>query len=101
MTRAAQRQALKAFSRNHTRELHLLLAIDLGRFSQVVFQQLYNRMQWEGVVAPADNDHVAAATGRARRPLAARLERAFVRRSAAAAPHWRHAVTPLRESEGS
>jgi len=101
MTRAAQRQALKAFSRNHTRELHLLLAIDLGRFSQVVFQQVYNRLQWEGVVAPADNDHAGGATGRARRPLATRLERAFVRRSAAAAPLWLHAVTPPRECETS
>jgi hypothetical protein len=46
MTTADQRQVLKAFSRDYTRELHHLLAADLGRSRQFVFQQLYNRLQW-------------------------------------------------------
>ena len=46
MNRAHQHQVLEAFSRNYTRELHNLLAADLGRSPQFVFQQLYNRLQW-------------------------------------------------------
>ena len=46
MTRTDQRQVLEAFSRDYARELHNLLAADLGRFPAFVFQQLYNRLQW-------------------------------------------------------
>ena len=69
MTRADQRQVLEAFSRDCTRELHNLLAADLGRIPQFVFQQLYNRLQWhiiEGEAAERTADEAArrAAPGR-------------------------------------
>ena len=101
MTRVDQRSVLEAFSRDCARELHNLLATGLGRFPQVVFQQLCNRLPWELVVAPADDDQVGAGTGRVGRLLATRRERGLVRRSAATVPLWLHAVTSLRESAGS
>ena len=101
MTRVDQRQVLEAFSRDYTREVHDLSATDLGRFPHVVFQQLYNRLQWEVVVAPADDEQAGAGAGRAGRLLATRRERALARRSAATVPLWLHAVTSLRESAGS
>ena len=101
MTRADQRQVLEAFSRDCARELHSLLTTGLRPFPQVVSQQLRDRLQWEVVVAPADDDQAGTATSRAGRLLATRRERALARRSAATVPLWLHAVTPLRESAGS
>jgi len=95
MTRADQRRVLEAFSRDHTRELPNLLAADLDESPQFVFQQLYNRLQWDaGEVAAAGP--LAADTG----PLAALLAPAFARRSVAGAPLWLHAVTRRRQSAG-
>ena len=47
MSRVDQRQALEAFSRQYVREFHTILPADLGRSPQFVFQQLYNRLQWD------------------------------------------------------
>lgn len=67
MTRVDQHQVLEAFSRQYTPELHNLLAADLDRYPQFVFQQLYNRLQWnEGTVAAI----VGPQVGEYRRDLA-------------------------------
>lgn len=83
MTRVDQRQVLKAFSRDYTRELHNLLATDLGRYPQFVFQQLYNRLQW----------HVAEGEA------AERITGEAARRRAAGLPPWLHLRTRQKESE--
>ena len=83
MTRADQHQALKVFSRDYTREVHNLLAADLGRSPQFVFQQLYNRLQWrvtEGEVAE-------------------RMTKEAARRCAPGRLPWLHLRTRQRESE--
>ena len=83
MTRADQRQVLEAFSRDYTRELHNLLAADLERFPEFVFQQLYNRLQW----------HVTEGEA------AERITREAARRCAPGRPPWLHLRTRQRESE--
>ena len=83
MTRADQRQALEAFSRATTREVHNLTATDLERYPAFVFQQLYNRLQWhvtEGEAAERITDEAA-------------------RRCAPGRPPWLHLRTRQRESE--
>jgi len=47
MTRADQRRVLGAFTRAYAVELPDLPAADLGGSPQFVFQQLYNRLQWD------------------------------------------------------
>ncbi|HZL07364.1 MAG TPA: WD40 repeat domain-containing protein, partial [Coriobacteriia bacterium] len=82
MTRSDQRQVLGIFSGDYSRELHNLLATDLGRFPAFLFQQLYNRLQWhltEGDTAERIKDEAA-------------------RRSAPGRPPWLHLRTRQRES---
>ena len=83
MTRADQGRVLKAFSRDYTRELHNLLAADLGRTPQFVFQQLYNRLQWRLTEGEA----------------AARITAEAARRCAPGRLPWLHLRTRQRESE--
>jgi|GEM_PF-3299939 len=101
MTRTDQRRVLYALSRDYTRELHNLLAADLGARPQLVFQQLYNRLQWEvdARTATSDGDGEAGGGANAADPLAALLEPAFARRSTAASPFWLHGLTRPRESD--
>ncbi len=47
VTMPERRSALQAFSRALDRELHNLQVFDLGAMPAFVFQQLYNRLQWE------------------------------------------------------
>src|SRR5665648_622449 len=83
MTRADQRQLLEAFSSDYARELHNLLAADLGRFPAFVFQQLYNRLQWRVTEGEA----------------AERITAEAARRCAPGARPWLHLRTRRRESE--
>ena len=83
MTRADQRQVLEAFSRDYARELHNLLATDLGRFPAFVFQQLYNRLQWRITEGEAVE----------------RITKEAARRCAPGRPPWLHLRTRERESE--
>ena len=101
MTRTDQRRVLSALSRDYTRELHNLLAADLGTQPQFVFQQLYNRLQWQvdASAGRSGGDGEAVSGASAADPLAALLEPAFARRSAADAPFWLHALSRTRESE--
>jgi WD40 repeat protein len=83
MIRTDQRQVLEGFSRGFTRELHNLLAADLGRSPQFVFQQLYNRLQWRVTEGKA----------------AAQMTSEAARRCAPGGPPWLHLRTRQRESE--
>ena len=79
---AERRAALAAFSRALSREAHNLQAADLERFPAFVFQQLYNRLQWE------------------EEPVQRVLEPAFRERTRPGSGLWFHEKTPLRESGG-
>jgi WD40 repeat protein len=98
VTRVDQRRVLEAFSRDYARELDNLLAADLQRFPTFVFQQLYNRVQWE-VDAVETDDEAGAEGSQAGQLLAGLLEPAFARRSGAGAPVWLHALTRPCASE--
>ena len=83
MAEVGQRHVLEAFSREHARELHNLLATDLQRFPAFVFQQLYNRLQWQ--VTEGES--------------AERIASEAARRCAPGRPPWLHLRTRTKESE--
>lgn len=59
MDRAEQCEVMDAFSKALSREIHNLTTTDLCGRPQVVFQQLYNRLQW------VDSDEANAPVSRA------------------------------------
>lgn len=85
MRRDQQRATLAAFSEALRREVHQLPRVNLANQSQVVWQQLHNRLQW--VVEP----HVPPSL------LGALLDREKNQR-ATAGKAWFRSVSPLRES---
>ena len=80
--RRARRVTVEAFGQAVNRELHILQAADLEALPTLVFQQLYNRLQWtlpEGAARRAADE--------------------AARRAAADRPTWLHLRTRLSESE--
>ena len=99
MAEVDQCHLLEAFSRDYSRELRDVLAADLGRSPQLVFQQLYNRLRWHVDGNKAGANEEVTGGGFASELLAGLLQPAFVRCSAGAAPLWLHVLARLRESE--
>src|SRR5262245_19179029 len=82
--RDAQKDALASMVKALRREVHHLTTADLGTHGQILWQQMYNRLQWE-----------EASDGRA--SIAAILEHERRRRTAIPSA-WLRSITRLRES---